>query len=82
MLLHEGRRRMLARDGDPGDLDGRARRRVLGEQRRRLGDLSQLLEGLVHLGSDETEALEQRIRELEAELRGLMDRRPEAALSA
>lgn len=82
MLLHEGRRRMLAREGDPGDLDGRARRRALGEQRRRLGDLSQLLEGLVHLGSDETAALEHRIRELEAELRGLMDRRPEPALSA
>jgi hypothetical protein len=41
-----------------------------------------LLEGLVHLGSDETAALDHRIRELEAELRGLMDRRPEPALSA
>ena len=82
MLLHEARRRMLSRDGDQGDLEGRARRRLLGEQRRRLGDLSQLLEGLVHLGSDETAALDHRIRELEAELRGLMDRRPEPALSA
>lgn len=82
MLLHEARRRMLSRDGDQGDLDGRARRRVLGEQRRRLGDLSQLLEGLVHLGGDETAALDHRIRELEAELRGLMDRRPELVLGA
>ncbi len=81
-LLHESRRRALARAGDGGDLDGQAQRRLLGEQRRRLGDLSQLLEGLVHLDGGQTSALDQRIRALEEELRSLMRKSLEPAMDA
>jgi light-regulated signal transduction histidine kinase (bacteriophytochrome) len=81
-LLHESRRRALARNDEAADLEAHARRRLLGEQRRRLGDLSQLLEGLVHLDGDQTSALERRIRDLELELRGLMHRSLEPALDA
>src|SRR5690606_11477192 len=62
-LLHESRRRALLRDGGGADLEGQAQRRLLGEQRKRLDDLSQLLEGLVHLDGEQASALERRIRE-------------------
>ncbi len=81
-LLHESRRRALARSDAGSDLDGHAQRRLLGEQRQRLTDLSLLLEGLVHLDHDQTSALEQRIRALEHELRALMRRPLETVLDA
>jgi light-regulated signal transduction histidine kinase (bacteriophytochrome) len=81
-LLHEARRRSLARSGDSVELEGQARRRMLGEQRDRLGNLSQLLEGLVHLDQDQASVLERRIRDLEQELHGLMRRPLAPALEA
>ena len=79
-LLHESRRRALARSGAGPDPEGHAQRRALDEQRQRLGDLSQLLEGLVRSDGGQAIALERRIHELEQELRGLMRTPPEAAL--
>ncbi|MGN6112140.1 MAG: hypothetical protein ACTHOC_03870, partial [Luteimonas sp.] len=81
-LLHEARRRALARSGDAADLEGQSRRRMLGEQRDRLGNLSQLLDGLVHLDQDQASVLDRRIRELEQELHGLMRRAVAPALDA
>ena len=75
-LLHESRR--LARAGveDLADLEDHERKRRLLAQRERLANLSQLLEGLVHLDPIETRSLEKRIAVFDEELRELIRRPP------
>lgn len=81
-LLHEARRLALARAEDVDELEGLEQRRRLYAQRQRLSDLSQLLDGLVHLDREQTRSLETRIRELEDELRTLIRRPRETPVSA
>lgn len=81
-LLHESRR--LARAGveDRADLEDHERKRRLLAQRERLANLSQLLEGLVHLDPGETRSLELRIQAFDLEMRELIRRPLVPALNA
>jgi light-regulated signal transduction histidine kinase (bacteriophytochrome) len=81
-LLHESRR--LARAGveDLAGLEDHERKRRLLAQRERLSNLSQLLEGLVHLDPAATRSLEQRIALFDAEMRELIRRPLAPALNA
>jgi light-regulated signal transduction histidine kinase (bacteriophytochrome) len=81
-LLHESRRLALAGIEDLAGLEDHERKRRLLAQRERLADLSQLLEGLVHLDPGETRSLEARIQAFDQELREFIRRPPVPALNA
>lgn len=71
-ILHQLRRRSLARAEDMPGLDYQQQRQALGDHRERLSNLAQLLDGLVHLDGEAVATLNARIRHLEDDLRGLM----------
>jgi light-regulated signal transduction histidine kinase (bacteriophytochrome) len=58
------------------DMDAFRRRHVLLEQKSRLDQLAGLLDGLGHLGDEQTTRIGERIAALEAEIRALMLTRP------
>lgn len=71
MLLRERYRRSHMR-AEIGDLRARRTRMEVRDQRQRLLQLSELLEGLVHVGPDEAARLAERISTLETELQSLI----------
>ena len=73
-LLHQSRRLALAGVEDRSDIEAQERGRRLRAQRERLANLSQLVEGLVHLDHGETVSLEARIRAFDRELREVIQR--------
>ena len=72
MLRDQRRRRVFNHGGEVADLDAFRRRHVLRDQRSRLDQLSEMLEGMVHVEDHVAVQLGDRIAALEADLRALM----------
>jgi light-regulated signal transduction histidine kinase (bacteriophytochrome) len=72
LLLREYSRRAGALV-EVGDLQGRRSRMDVRHHRDRLAQLSELLDGMVHVGPAETAQLSERITQLEDELQSLID---------
>ncbi|MCD9027793.1 GAF domain-containing protein [Luteimonas sp. BDR2-5] len=72
LMLRERYRRSASLQAAAGDLQARRTRLDVREQRVRLLQLSELLEGLVHVGPQEAAQLSARINLLESELQALI----------